>query len=113
PIGLIWDSTNYSCGYDAFFTVLYNIWIRAPGEWSAHLRSTSNLMTQLSALLAEVSQELLTFENARDNVRRMMHAVNPQQFPYGVLGTSIDKLVGALFHVNRTHARGQRKCNTC
>ena len=26
PSGLIWDGYNYSCAYDALFTVLYEIW---------------------------------------------------------------------------------------
>ena len=26
PSGLIWDGANYSCAYDALFTVLYEIW---------------------------------------------------------------------------------------
>ncbi|KAJ7807889.1 hypothetical protein B0H13DRAFT_2243871 [Mycena leptocephala] len=26
PVGLVWDSRNYSCGYDATFTIMINIW---------------------------------------------------------------------------------------
>ncbi|KAJ7778930.1 hypothetical protein B0H16DRAFT_1448480 [Mycena metata] len=34
PFGLIWDAVNHSCGYDATFTVLTNIWLRNPLAWS-------------------------------------------------------------------------------
>ncbi|KAJ6458941.1 hypothetical protein C8R47DRAFT_143660 [Mycena vitilis] len=34
PLGLIWDSVNYSCGYDAMFTVLGNLWAEDTARWS-------------------------------------------------------------------------------
>ncbi|TDL13420.1 hypothetical protein BD410DRAFT_735422, partial [Rickenella mellea] len=33
PIGFTWDSKNYSCSYDALFTILYNIWIQTPTDF--------------------------------------------------------------------------------
>ena len=33
PLGLEWDSTDYSCSYDALFGILYNIWIQNPDKW--------------------------------------------------------------------------------
>ncbi|KAJ7746062.1 hypothetical protein B0H16DRAFT_1313801 [Mycena metata] len=113
PTGLVWDSINYSCGYDALFTILYNVWSQNPTRWTEHLRSTSRLMSHLSTQLAEVSREVLTFEDARDSMRSMLHTFNPNHFPYGTEGTSIDKIVCALFPTNRTHARGHRICNKC
>jgi hypothetical protein len=35
PVGLQWDSENYSCAYDSLFSILYNIWIDDPRSWSA------------------------------------------------------------------------------
>lgn len=34
PIGLIWDSSNYSCPYDVMFSVLFNIWTDNTDHWS-------------------------------------------------------------------------------
>ncbi|KAJ7720725.1 hypothetical protein B0H16DRAFT_1260366, partial [Mycena metata] len=34
PIGLVWDSLNYSCGYDAIITILRNIWIENRLLWT-------------------------------------------------------------------------------
>ncbi|KAJ7828417.1 hypothetical protein B0H13DRAFT_1656304, partial [Mycena leptocephala] len=34
PVGLIWDSTNYSCAYDALFTSLACVWAENPELWS-------------------------------------------------------------------------------
>src|ERR1700691_5872065 len=33
PLGLLWDSQDYSCSYDSLFTILYNIWQDAPLTW--------------------------------------------------------------------------------
>ncbi|KAJ7091584.1 hypothetical protein C8R44DRAFT_583657, partial [Mycena epipterygia] len=33
PVGLIWDSTNYSCAYDALFTPLACLWDENPEMW--------------------------------------------------------------------------------
>ena len=37
PSGIIWDGENYSCAYDALFTVLWNIWLAGPTKWSMDL----------------------------------------------------------------------------
>jgi hypothetical protein len=34
PLGLKWDGDNYSCAYDAFFSILWNIWIDDPERWT-------------------------------------------------------------------------------
>ncbi|KAJ7112270.1 hypothetical protein C8R44DRAFT_561201, partial [Mycena epipterygia] len=41
PYGLIWDSTNYSCAYDAVFTVLANLWRENIEAWSARFASVN------------------------------------------------------------------------
>ena len=34
PVGTIWDSVNWSCTYDALFTILYCIWTTNPHKWN-------------------------------------------------------------------------------
>ena len=49
PDGLIWDGDNYSCVYDALFTILYEIWSTDTKAWTRrfkeinqhHLKSVS------------------------------------------------------------------------
>jgi hypothetical protein len=31
--GTQWDENNYSCAYDALFTILFNIWVTEPRKW--------------------------------------------------------------------------------
>src|SRR6202050_4536244 len=33
PPGTQWDGDNYSCAYDALFTILFNIWATKPKKW--------------------------------------------------------------------------------
>ena len=33
PHGSQWDGDNYSCAYDALFTILFNIWVSNPKKW--------------------------------------------------------------------------------
>src|ERR1700734_1528823 len=38
PSGLIWDGDNYSCAYDALFTILYDIWSTDTKAWSRRFK---------------------------------------------------------------------------
>ncbi|KAJ7759745.1 hypothetical protein DFH07DRAFT_741055, partial [Mycena maculata] len=33
PAGLVWDARDWSCGYDAIFTILANLWYEHKDEW--------------------------------------------------------------------------------
>ncbi|KAF8184515.1 hypothetical protein K438DRAFT_1507481, partial [Mycena galopus ATCC 62051] len=33
PVGMIWDSVNYSCAYDSLFTCLLNVFREDPDKW--------------------------------------------------------------------------------
>lgn len=35
PVGMIWDALNYSCAYDALFTVMYSVWDEHGAKWTA------------------------------------------------------------------------------
>jgi hypothetical protein len=36
PPGIQWDENNYSCAYDALFTILFNIWAVKPKKVETH-----------------------------------------------------------------------------
>ena len=40
--GLIWDGKNYSCVYDAFFTVLFEIWSSDTKLWTTRFKELIN-----------------------------------------------------------------------
>ncbi|KAJ7025280.1 hypothetical protein C8F04DRAFT_968042 [Mycena alexandri] len=103
PIGLIWEVIDHSCAFDATFTILFNIWKEYPVKWSDKFRH----------LRPYYSRGILTLEQARDSVRTSLRGRAPEYFPYGTVGTSIDKLITTMFHVDRTHVVGHRVCRTC
>ena len=38
--GTQWDGNNYSCAYDALFTILFNIWAANPKKWKKKYSNT-------------------------------------------------------------------------
>ena len=61
PSGLVWDGANYSCAYDALFTVLYDIWSNGKmfgQEDSRKLISTSQVIVCLFSTKYEWSDHL-------------------------------------------------------
>jgi hypothetical protein len=112
PTGFIWDRVNYSCAYDALFTVLLNIWKSDRTKWDTSFCTYGTGMSLFSneLELATVGQQ--TLEQARNVVRSYLHGLSPANFPYGSNTTSIDKLAEALFP-QRAHGTGTQHCESC
>ncbi|KAJ7710918.1 hypothetical protein B0H17DRAFT_914576, partial [Mycena rosella] len=106
------DSHDHSCAYDATFTILTNIWAEDTIPWSGRFDSLSPMMGQYGAYLRSVIENRWTLEQARDRIRRHVHAVNPTHFPYGPNQTSIDRLAVALFP-SKSYAKGRQSCALC
>jgi hypothetical protein len=112
PIGLSWDSGNYSCGYDATISVLRSIWVENEDQWTVRMSSISDVLSQLVSSLEQVRANNCSFENCRDVVRRYMHNLRPDFFPYGINGTSIDRIAQVMIP-ERTYAVGNQTCEQC
>lgn len=72
PLGLLWDADNYSCVYDALFTILLSIYFYKPRVWKERFRNLNRTMGVLAkrfqcAVLLETS----TLETARNKVRQI------------------------------------------
>ena len=83
PLGLIWDSENYSCAYDSLFTILYNIWIDAPAVWSNQFSNITDYLSMLSDAFHLVRDKVIRIEDARDRVRQILNHLNPGDYPMG------------------------------
>jgi len=44
PPGTQWDGNNYSCAYDALFSILFNIWTTKPKKWKQYFKSPINIL---------------------------------------------------------------------
>ena len=97
PIGLIWDSHDHSCAYDAVFTILGDIWVYNPTMWTRELGLMSSFANKLGLGFQQVSLKQKTFEDARNSVRNLLRNKYPVAFPYGTSGVDISDLFVYMF----------------
>jgi len=97
PIGLIWDSEDHSCAYDALFTILGDIWVYNPTMWTRELGLMSSFAKKLGLGFQQVSSKEKDFENARNYVRNLLRNKDPVAFPYGTTGVDISELFLHMF----------------
>jgi len=114
PWGLVWDGNNYSCAYDALFTVLYDIWNDNRFLWNVNARHLkSNYLQSLGTDFLAASQGTKSLEKVRDDIRKILHAKNELVYPYGRVGTSLSQLTLDIFSTNVKIAKSQVTCSNC
>ena len=106
PLGIIWNSKDYSCAYDSFFTVLYNIWSGNPTKWSRRFQDVSGYMSSLSEQFQLVGLRSTSIEDARDAVRAQLRLADPSQFPNGPNSTCVASLSCSMMGHQRNRACG-------
>jgi hypothetical protein len=114
PLGLIWDGNDYSCAYDALFTIFYNIWVEKPRTCTRRFKSLDNqYLTTLVSGFDQVLHKQKSFEVIRDIVRSMLHAAYPERFPMGRVGTSVAALGEEILNTENTVTSSQLICTQC
>ena len=68
PVGLIWDSSDYSCAYDSVFTVLGDIWVYDPTLWSREFSLVSSFANKLALGFEKISLKQKNLEDIRNAV---------------------------------------------
>ncbi|KAJ6548905.1 hypothetical protein B0H19DRAFT_952667 [Mycena capillaripes] len=112
PLGLVWDSCNYSCGYDATFTILGNLWMEDPDRWTNYFSRTGEYLRAFGNNMNRVHAGTLTFEQVRNKIRKIMHMSDPISFPNGPNGTAIDLIAGILLQ-SKCYGSGMQLCPDC
>src|ERR1700759_2183801 len=114
PLGLQWDENNYSCAYDAFFGILYQVWVSDPEKWSEHFRQINEqYLGLLASQFHQVLQRNISLEFARDEVRQVLHEKYPVMFPMGQVGTSVGDLAFKMLQSDNHIANSQYACLEC
>ncbi|PPQ87198.1 hypothetical protein CVT25_014753 [Psilocybe cyanescens] len=112
PTGILWDHTNYSCGYDSIFTILYNIWETNPQQWQRRFNDISPFMNKLCIGFLSSANGTMSLEQTRNDVRAKLRETNPINFPLGERSTVIYNIAFALMG-RRTSGTLELSCNTC
>src|SRR5271168_3186664 len=77
-------STESYESYLSLFGIFYNIWKSSPDEWTDNFNKINDqYMGMLADGFKNVLQRNLSLENIRDNVRQILHPINPKKFPMG------------------------------
>ena len=114
PSGLIWDGKDYSCAYDALFTVLFEIWSSDTKLWTRRFKEINqHHLKLLSACFKKYLNGQTSFETARDTIRHGLYLQHPIQFPYGTRGTSVAALTSAILAPNDCVAISSPECTNC
>ena len=113
PRDIIWDGENYSCAYDALFSLLWNIWLTEPAKWTSIFAAISERMKVLGKGFGDVEDGILPVERLRNNIQHDLHHQFPDIFPYGYQCTSVVELVTKMFHNEQTNASSQLQCKNC
>ncbi|KAF7968172.1 hypothetical protein HWV62_31676 [Athelia sp. TMB] len=113
PVGFVWDSDNWSCCYDSLMTVLMSIWIVNPKVWTTSFRKLGPGMRLLSDNFRKVKNDEIEVETARDRLRMMVNASDPESFPYGEAGGRIHILADVLGKAHNAMQLEVTYCRAC
>jgi Helitron helicase-like domain at N-terminus/PIF1-like helicase len=111
--GFIWDADNYSCAYDALFTILHSIWNQDPLRWKPRFEFINNTMRYLASGFEQEANQKITLEYMRDNIRHILHEMRPEMFPYNHNGTDIHDLANVIFQTDAIVSSSYYQCIRC
>ncbi|KAJ6597721.1 hypothetical protein DFH09DRAFT_889980, partial [Mycena vulgaris] len=90
-----------SCGYDALFTILFDVWKGSPTKWHQSFGTKTEIMKKLSDGFLQSTTRAVSLESVRDQVRVDLNISSPYNFPYGPRGISTGNLCEAIIGRNR------------
>ena len=71
PPGTQWDKNNYSCAYNALFTILFNIWAKKLKEWKNIFQESNQYLFTLHDGFQKYLRGVSTLEAAHDIVQAL------------------------------------------
>jgi hypothetical protein len=113
PVDITWDSEDYSCAYDAVFSILCDVWIQNPAKWTKWFCWLSDPLERLAYNYREILRGKKSLEAARNNVRKWLHNKDNILFPYGQVGTNVAELARQLMIREKSPCYAKLQCPTC
>lgn len=112
--GMKWDSQDYSCAYDSFFTILWNMWEEDHVTLEDYAAALSN--DALQTLLAGFTQHkngIESLEYVRNKVREKLRMQDIESFPFGRQGVSMTDLLNAMSKAEAPLGTEVTHCTNC
>lgn len=108
-----WDSVNWSCAYDSYFTVLRFIWSSNRDMWTRTLSSYSEHMaTLVNGFHRLESSDSEGLFDVRQTVRKRLWGSDHHAFPIGRRGADIYSLIQVMSGVTSC-IHPTLACNSC
>lgn len=113
-IGFIWDSTNYSCAYDALFTVILNACTDGLSTMAEDCITMNDGYHMLLRTLSVNTDSDTTLEVRRDFIRDYLTNRAPDVFPrYGPALAAVSDIVEYIFRPIRPFGQVLLQCSVC
>ena len=111
--GTQWDGDNYSCAYDALFTILFNIWATKSKKWKKIFQESNQYLSTLHNGFQKYLRGVSTIEAACDSVQTLLYENDPVLFPSGHTGCSVSALATQMFYPIYKVPQLHLKCSHC
>ncbi|KAI1783184.1 hypothetical protein LXA43DRAFT_904069 [Ganoderma leucocontextum] len=113
--GLRWDQQDYSCAYDAFFTLLWHIHNNLGFEWAREVAPSNVFTVALTSFFAaQPTVGHIDLQAIRDTLRDMLATAYPQKFPRrGPTFIFVADLITTLLSFATTIGGSILTCSAC
>ncbi|RDX51845.1 hypothetical protein OH76DRAFT_1324179, partial [Lentinus brumalis] len=78
---LIWDHANWSCGYDAVLTLLWNLYVDLGDPWLRTVAPNNQLLSVMRLYFPAAASNPASLEICRDQLRDLLFIASPQSYP--------------------------------
>lgn len=109
----MWDEENWSCAYDACFTILYALWSEDDVKWKRLFKDMRRTTKTLSNGFVRAKAGVSSLESGRNKVRNILCAQSSEKFPRGQAGTSVSELAAEILKSAATIAYHHLRCLHC
>lgn len=96
--GVVWDSADYSCGYNIVLVILYNMWKINRLFWSVKWHGHSKHLEKLAAGFDKMHNSTTTLKDIRTNMITNLWLESPSKFPGGKQKIYMSDLVPRIVH---------------
>jgi hypothetical protein len=112
PLGLIWDNIDYSCAYDALYTILHHIWTERPLYVESYAENSTQYMKLLIEGFKNVQLNQSSFEMIRDIVRQALFQDFPNKYTVGANNSNLDDIIYDMTD-KINHGSSKVSCRIC